>query len=111
MNKKLEKKLAFVYTNEYNVYTILHNNFLVSKKEKIKEKFLKSPETLSLKKILSFLLSQWYESKQAKWSHNKIIYLFTGEHIVIPVHNGDTKITYKKILKKFYIDNKEKYEN
>ena len=72
----------------------------MTKFDKIKDIFLNNPESLSLKKIESFLLSEWFEIKFWKWSHKKM----KKEKItfIYPVHNNETKNYYKKQFLKIY---------
>ncbi len=83
----------------------------MTKKDKIKKKFLENPKSLNFSKILNFLLSEWYEFQEAKGSHKKIEYLETWENFVVAVHNNEIKDIYKVLLKEFYISNLEKNEN
>ena len=78
----------------------------MTKKDKIKEKFLNNPSSLLIGKIISFFLRKGYELIEAKGSHTKIVHKKSKKHLTIPIHNGDTKPFYKKELKRFYISNK-----
>ena len=74
------------------------------KREKIKTEFLDSPRSLSYSQIQSFLVEEWFEVIQWKWSHAKIKYKKTWVTFIVPIHNGDCKWVYKDELKKFYIN-------
>ena len=76
----------------------------MTQKEKIKKVFLENPEKLHLSKIENFLLSEWFELFNWKWSHKKIV---KGDiFYVYPEHNNDILNVYKirlsKIYKKFF---------
>ena len=73
--------------------------------EKLLEKFLLNPTSITLKDLIKILENNWYEYRAWKWSHN----LYTNEkwnRIVIAVHNNDCKKSYKKEVKKILFPNK-----
>ncbi len=51
----------------------------MTKKEKIKEIFLSSPEKLSLKQIENFFLSEKFTIKEWRWSHKKLTSIKTNK--------------------------------
>lgn len=88
------------------MYSHYKKQLSMTKREKIKEKFLENPTSLPVNKIINFLLSEWYEVTEAKWSHTKVVHTETMKYVVVPLHNGDCKPFYKKELKKLYLSNK-----
>ena len=74
----------------------------MTKKEKIKEVFLENPEKLNLSKIENFLLTEWFEIIEWKWSHRKIFSPKTKQTYIYAKHNNEVKTIYKKEFLKFY---------
>ncbi len=74
----------------------------MTKKEKIKEKFLNNPVSLKLREIETFLISEWFELIEAKWSHKKVKHKKTWKMYILPIHNSDVLNVYKKKLLEFY---------
>jgi predicted RNA binding protein YcfA (HicA-like mRNA interferase family) len=64
---------------------------------------LNAPETLVLSKIENFLASEWFEIKEWRGSHRKIIHREKNITYIYPVHGNDTKGVYKKVLSKMYV--------
>lgn len=78
----------------------------MSKKEKVREAFLKDPCTVSLLQIRTFLISEWFIEVDAWGSHFKI----EGKDwraFTIPLHHWDCLNVYKKKLKIFYLTYQE----
>lgn len=78
----------------------------MTKKEKVKKDFLKTPQIVKLSEIIALLQSEGYElRKPSAWSHYKLVYLASGASIPLPIHNGEVKEVYKTMIKKFYLKN------
>lgn len=74
--------------------------------EKLLEKFLKNPESVSLSELQKIILSQGFIEKDAKWSH--IRYTKEDEtQIILALHNNSVKNGYKKRICKQLFRNKE----
>lgn len=82
----------------------------MTKKDKVKEDFLKNPQTVKLSALISFLVWEWYELRTPTWwSHHKLVHIESNTSIPLPIHNGEVKNVYKTMIKKFYIKNQEKW--
>ena len=78
---------------------------VITKKEKLRKEFLSNPRGLDYKKIITLLLSEWYEIHLWKWSHVKVEFIRTWEYFTVPLHNWDCKWLYKDKLREFYLKN------
>lgn len=81
----------------------------MTKKEKVKEDFLKDPCTVSLAKIRNFLLWEGFIEVDAGGSHFKIQGK-DGRAFTVPLHHWDCLNVYKRKLKIFYLTYQEKDE-
>lgn len=76
----------------------------MSKKEKIKEKFLNAPRTLAYSKIYTFMMSEWYIDKMVNGgSHTKLEDPKSWKVFIIPLHNWECKPKHKELIKNFYL--------
>ena len=68
----------------------------MSQIQKLVEKFLKNPNSLSYSEIHKVLSYFNFEKIDAKGSHVKYKHSHFAYDLIIPVHNGDCKSFYKK---------------
>ncbi len=68
----------------------------MSQIEKLFEKFIRTPQNVRYTDIEKILLHLGFEKIGAKGSHVKWKHKKVQNDIVIPVHNNDCKIFYKK---------------
>ncbi len=81
---------------------------IMTKKQKIKDKFLNNPTSINLSVIIYFLENEGYELRT--WnggSHQKLRHLKTWKSIPLPIHHNEVAPVYKRLIKKFYLKNLE----
>lgn len=79
---------------------------IMTKIEKLIEKFLNRPTSLKYSEIEKVLITIGFEKINAKGSHKKFKNSHLEHDLVIPVHNNDCKDFYKnlaaKTIKKYF---------
>ena len=78
----------------------------MTKKEKLKRKFVQRPESLKSFQIENILQSHGFKRVLTKGSHVKYKHDRLNIDLVIPVHNKDCKDFYKKQVAKILERNK-----
>ncbi len=69
-------------------------------KEKLLNKFFAYPQSLKYREIEFLLLENGFQKIEAKGSHKKFKHNLLSKDLIIPIHNNDCKIFYKKYAKK-----------
>jgi predicted RNA binding protein YcfA (HicA-like mRNA interferase family) len=72
----------------------------VTQKQKLQDKFIKNPESVSYKNLLKVLLDVGFVQVSVKGSHVKFKHLALPHDLVIPVHNNECKPFYKREAQK-----------
>lgn len=72
----------------------------MTKNEKLIDNFLKNPEFTHFRKIEVILKNLNFEKASIKGSHCKFRHKELKTNLVVPVHHGDCKQYYKKLIAK-----------
>lgn len=83
-----------------NVAILIYNIATMSGKDKLLIKFINNPQSFRYKEIELILLRNGFQLIEAKGSHKKFKHHSMAKGLIIPVHNNDCKIFYKKYVKK-----------
>lgn len=78
----------------------------MTKKDKLFQKFINKPESLSYSDLKHILKHLDFEEITAKGSHVKWKHSMLDRDLVIPIHNKDCKAFYKKQTLKILKNNK-----
>lgn len=73
----------------------------MTKRNKLLQRFLKSPVSVKYLQIENILIELGFEKIEAKGSHKKFKHVLLDSDLIIPVHNNDCKDFYKKQVAKF----------
>jgi predicted RNA binding protein YcfA (HicA-like mRNA interferase family) len=77
----------------------------MSSTEKLLYRFLKNPGSMKFKKIETLLFRLGFDKAGIKGSHHSYSYPIVHLTFIIPVHNNDCKLAYKKKIAKSISEN------